>query len=63
MTPAHDQNVFNIGKRHGLDFVNILNDNGTMNQRTGEFRGIKPFDARYKAIAALKERTLRKVGE
>lgn len=30
LTPAHDPNDFNLGKKHGLEFINILNDNGTM---------------------------------
>lgn len=54
MTPAHDYSDFNIRKKDGLDFVNILNDDGTMNQHTGEFQGTKRFD--YKVIAALKEK-------
>ena len=58
MTPAHDHNDFEIGKRHSLDFVNILNDDGTLNHNTGEFQGTKRFDARYKVIAALKEKGL-----
>ena len=58
MTPAHDHNDFEIGKRHGLDFINILNDDGTLNHNTGEFQGTKRFDARYKVVAALKERGL-----
>lgn len=58
MTPAHDHNDFDIGKRHSLDFVNILNDDGTMNHNTGEFQGTKRFDARYKVIAALKAKGL-----
>ena len=58
ITPAHDPNDFNIGKRHSLDFINILNDDGTMNRNTGNFQGLKRFDARYKVINALKERGL-----
>ena len=58
MTPAHDHNDFEIGKRHGLDFVNIFNDDGTLNHNTGYFQGTKRFDARYKVIAALKEKGL-----
>ena len=58
MTPAHDPNDFDIGKRHGLDFVNILNDDGTLNHNTGKFQGTKRFDARYRVIAALKEKGL-----
>lgn len=58
ITPAHDPNDFAIGQRHKLRFINILNDNGTMNHNTGSFEGIKRFDARYKVIDALKERGL-----
>ena len=58
MTPAHDHNDFNIGKAHGLQFINIFNDDGTLNHHTGDFQGIKRFDARYKVIAALKEKGL-----
>ena len=45
MTLAHDHNNFKIGKRHALDFVNTLNDDGTMNHNTGEFQGVKRLDA------------------
>ena len=45
MTPAHDHKDFEIGKRHDLDFVNILNDDGTMNHNAGEFQGTKRLDA------------------
>lgn len=58
ITPAHDQNDFEIGKRHNLKFINILNDDGTMNQNAGEFEGLKRFDARYKVIDSLKSKGL-----
>lgn len=58
ITPAHDPNDFILGTRHNLEFINILNDNGTMNYNTGNFQGLKRFDARYKVIEALKERGL-----
>ena len=58
ITPAHDPNDFAIGRRHGLQFINILNDNGTMNNNTGEFEGLKRFDARYKVIESLKAKDL-----
>lgn len=58
MTPAHDPNDFNLGKKHNLEFINILNDDGTMNHNTGQFQGMKRFDARYKVIEALKEKGL-----
>ncbi|KAL8987545.1 MAG: hypothetical protein Q9177_003253 [Variospora cf. flavescens] len=58
ITPAHDPNDFAIGQRHNLTFINILNDNGTMNHNTGDFQGVKRFDARYKVIDALKAKGL-----
>ncbi|MCJ1228351.1 Valine--tRNA ligase, mitochondrial [Toensbergia leucococca] len=58
ITPAHDPNDFALGQRHNLEFINILNDNGTMNRNTGDFEGIKRFDARYKVIDALKAKGL-----
>ena len=56
--PAHDANDFALGQRHNLAFINILNDNGTMNHNTGDFNGMKRFDARYGVIAKLKENGL-----
>lgn len=58
MTPAHDPNDFAIGQRHDLSFINILNDDGTLNHNTGDFQGLKRFDARYKVIEALKAKGL-----
>ncbi|KAI9757995.1 MAG: Valine--tRNA ligase, mitochondrial [Chaenotheca gracillima] len=55
ITPAHDPNDFNLGRRHNLAFINILNDNGTMNGNTGKFEGTKRFDARYSVVKALEE--------
>jgi len=36
ITPAHDPNDYDVGMRHGLEFVNILNDDGTLNASAGE---------------------------
>ncbi|KAF2750725.1 valyl-tRNA synthetase-like protein [Sporormia fimetaria CBS 119925] len=47
ITPAHDPNDFALGKRHNLEFINILNDDGTFNHNAGPFKGQKRFDARY----------------
>ncbi|MCJ1415516.1 hypothetical protein MMC32_001848 [Xylographa parallela] len=58
ITPAHDFNDFAIGQKHKLEFINILNDDGTLNQNCGSFAGMKRFDARYKIIEALKEKGL-----
>ncbi|KAI5801174.1 tRNA synthetases class I-domain-containing protein [Geopyxis carbonaria] len=54
ITPAHDPNDFAIGERHNLDFINILNDDGTFNETCGEkFAGMKRFEARKVVIEEL----------
>jgi valyl-tRNA synthetase len=53
ITPAHDLNDFELGTRHKLDFINILNDDGTMNHNTGQFEGQKRFDVRYTIVHEL----------
>lgn len=58
ITPAHDLNDYNTGKRNGLEFINILNDNGTFNSNAGSYAGMKRFDARKKVIEELKEKGL-----
>lgn len=56
ITPAHDPNDYDVGVRHGLEFINILNDDGTLNGNTGEtFKGMKRFHARVKVVSLLKE--------
>jgi valyl-tRNA synthetase len=44
ITPAHDPNDYDVGKRHHLEFINILNDDGTLNTNAGDkFKvGISP---------------------
>lgn len=53
ITPAHDPNDFAMGKRHNLDFVNILTDDGLMNHNAGHFAGQKRFDVRYTVVDEL----------
>jgi valyl-tRNA synthetase len=53
ITPAHDQNDYDIGKRHNLEFINVLNDDGTMNQNAGKYAGRKRFDVRYEVTDDL----------
>ncbi|ORZ31968.1 tRNA synthetases class I-domain-containing protein [Catenaria anguillulae PL171] len=56
ITPAHDPNDYDIGKRHALEFINIMNDDGTLNENAGDqFKGMKRFDARYAVLDALKK--------
>ncbi|KAJ5898663.1 hypothetical protein N7504_008951 [Penicillium tannophilum] len=58
ITPAHDFNDFNRGKQHNLEFISVMNDDGTFNKNGGPFAGMKRFDARYAVINALKEKGL-----
>ena len=59
ITPAHDPNDFEVGKRHNLDFINIFTDDGKINSNGGaQFEGMPRFTARVAVIEALKEKVL-----
>jgi len=58
ITPAHDPNDFKCGERNNLEFINVLNDDGTMNENAGPFTGMKRYHARNAVLAALKEQDL-----
>ncbi|CAK5273624.1 unnamed protein product [Mycena citricolor] len=59
ITPAHDPNDYEVGTRHNLEFINILNDDGTFNANAGErFKGMKRFHARVAVVQALKDEGL-----
>jgi valyl-tRNA synthetase len=47
ITPAHDPNDYEVGKRHKLDFINILNDNGTLNANAGPQFQVRPSARKY----------------
>lgn len=53
VTPAHDPNDFEMGKRHNLPFINIMNKDGTLNENAGEFQGQDRFVARKNVIKRL----------
>ena len=53
VTPAHDPNDFATGKRHGLEEINILNKDGTLNENGGPFEGMERFAARNAVKAKL----------
>ena len=56
VTPAHDALDFEIGQRHGLEVIDVLNPDGTLNARAGiEFEGVDRFEARKIATAKLRE--------
>lgn len=58
VTPGHDFNDFEIGRRHQLEIVNILNRDGTLNQQGLDFQGLSCIDARKKVVKKLKELAL-----
>ncbi|TVU32076.1 hypothetical protein EJB05_23794 [Eragrostis curvula] len=59
ITPAHDPEDFQVGKRHNLEFINIFTDDGNINEMGGpQFEGMPRFTARTAIIDALKEKDL-----
>jgi valyl-tRNA synthetase len=53
ITPAHDFNDFEIGKRHDLEFINILDESGYINENGGSYKGLERYEARRKVVADL----------
>ncbi len=53
VTPAHDFNDYELGKKHKLEFLNILEKNGTLNQNAGVYKGLSSQEARKKIVADL----------
>ena len=58
ITPAHDPNDFEVGKRHDLPIINILNDDATINENGGKYEGMDRYEARKKIVAELEEQGL-----
>lgn len=50
VTPAHDPNDFAIANRHGLQPINVMNDDGTMNEQAGQYRGLDRFECRKRVL-------------
>lgn len=55
VTPAHDFNDYELGKKHDLEFINILNKDGSLNHQAGNLQGITTKEARKEIIGLLKE--------
>ena len=53
ITPAHDPNDFEVGKRHNLEQINILNDDATINENGGKFEGMDRYEARKAIVKEL----------
>lgn len=55
ITPAHDPNDFEVGKRHNLEEINILNDDATINELGGKYAGMDRYEAREAMVKDLDE--------
>lgn len=55
VTPAHDPNDFEIGNRHNLERINVMNTDGSINKLGGKYEGLDRFECRKQLIADLKE--------
>ncbi|MBQ7925784.1 MAG: valine--tRNA ligase [Lachnospiraceae bacterium] len=53
ITPAHDPNDFEVGKRHDLPIINVMNDDATVNKNGGKFQGMERYEARKAIVAEL----------
>lgn len=62
ITPGHDPNDFEVGKRHNLPIVNIMNDDATINENGGKYAGLDRYEARKQILEELeKEGLLEKI--
>ncbi|MEK4386677.1 valine--tRNA ligase [Solibacillus sp. FSL W7-1464] len=55
MTPAHDPNDFEVGNRHDLERILVMNEDGTMNDLAGKYAGMDRFECRKQIVADLQE--------
>ena len=58
ITPAHDPNDFEVGKRHNLEEINIMNDDATINELGGKYAGMDRYEARKAMVEDLKAQGL-----
>ena len=58
ITPAHDPNDFEVGRRHNLPEINILNDDATINENGGKYAGMDRYEARKAIVKELEEQGL-----
>ena len=55
ITPAHDPNDFEVGKRHNLPEINVMNDDATINENGGKYAGMGRYEARKLMVSELQE--------
>ena len=58
VTPAHDPNDFEAGKRHDLEFITVMDEQARMNEEAGEFAGLDRFEARKQIVQRLEDQGL-----
>lgn len=58
ITPAHDPNDFEVGKRHGLEEITVINDDATMNHYAGSYEGMDRYECRKALLKDLREQGL-----
>ena len=55
ITPAHDPNDFEVGLRHSLPIINVMDESGVINENGGEYKGLDRMEARKQIVKALEE--------
>ena len=55
ITPAHDPNDFEVGRRHGLPVINVMNEDGSINENGGKYAGLSGLEARKQIVKDLEE--------
>ncbi len=55
ITPAHDPNDFEVGLRHNLPIINVMNEDATMNELAGEYKGLDRYEARKLIVKKLED--------
>lgn len=55
ITPAHDPNDFEVGNRHNLERILVMNEDGTMNEKAGKYQGLDRFECRKQIVKDLQE--------
>ncbi len=55
VTPAHDQNDYEVGKRHDLEFITVFDEKGILNDYAGEFKGLERLEARDVIVKRLED--------
>ena len=55
ITPAHDPNDFEVGNRHNLERILVMNEDGTMNEIAGKYEGMDRFECRKQIVKDLQE--------